>query len=90
MNESNNIAVAVFKFPYDKQHLTTFSTGDQPDDVYNVSTGIAEIITPADKQSSSTSRDDASYDLQGRRIGTSKDNLKSGIYIHKGKKVIVR
>ena len=56
----------------------------------NVSTGIAEIITPADKQSSSTSRDDAYYDLQGRRIGTSKDNLKRGIYIHKGKKVIVR
>lgn len=90
VNESNNIAVVVFKFPYDKQHLTTFSTGDQPDDVYNVSTGIAEIITPADKQSSSTSRDDAYYDLQGRRIGTSKDNLKRGIYIHKGKKVIVR
>ena len=39
VNESNNIAVAVFKFPYDKQHLTTYSTGDQPDDVYNVSTG---------------------------------------------------
>ena len=34
--------------------------------------------------------DEAYYDLQGNKMTTSKENLKPGIYIHKGKKIIVR
>ena len=34
--------------------------------------------------------DEAYYDLQGNKVSTSKENLKPGLYIHKGKKFIVR
>ena len=61
----------------------------------------AEVNSPDDLNTSTrptaskvcqvkTAVDEAYYDLQGNKVSTSKENLKPGLYIHKGKKFIVR
>ena len=64
-----------------------FSAGEvnSPDDLNNLNqTNRIEGLT------GKTAVDEAYYDLQGNKVSTSKENLKPGLYIHKGKKFIVR
>ena len=58
---------------------------NSPDDLNNLNqTNRIEGL------SGKTAVDEAYYDLQGNKVSTSKENLKPGLYIHKGKKFIVR
>ncbi len=51
-----------------------------------MTTGIS-ITEQAEKQAKN---DPYFYDLSGRQVGTQSGNLKSGIYVHGGKKVIIK
>lgn len=55
-------------------------------DFNQLATGIAEVQSTKNK----VQGDDAVYDLQGRRVGTSLDAVGRGIYIFRGKKILVK
>ncbi|MDO4994118.1 MAG: family 43 glycosylhydrolase [Bacteroidales bacterium] len=55
-------------------------------DFNQLATGIAEVQSTKNK----VQGDDVVYDLQGRRVGTSLDAVGQGIYIYRGKKVLVK
>ena len=58
---------------------------NSPDDLNNLNqTNRIEGLT------GKTVVDEAYYDLQGNKVSISKESLKPGLYIHKGKKIIVR
>ena len=58
---------------------------NSPDDLNNLNqTNRIEGLT------GKTVVDEAYYDLQGNKVTISKESLKPGLYIHKGKKIIVR
>ena len=55
-------------------------------DFNQLATGIAEVQSTKNK----VQGDDAVYDLQGRRVGTSLAAVGRGIYIFRGKKILVK
>lgn len=54
--------------------------------VFGEATGINEITTPEQSQTDPRLLDDNYYDLTGRKV----ENPQRGIYIHRGKKVIIQ
>ena len=55
-------------------------------DFNQVATGIETI----NNEQLTMKNDDVVYDLQGRRVGTSLEGVRHGIYIYRGKKVLVK
>ena len=73
------------KIPLGAIRFFSASEVNSPDDLNNLNqTNRIEGL------SGKTAVDEAYYDLQGNKVSTSKENLKPGLYIHKGKKFIVR
>ena len=69
------------------EEIKFINNPDQPDDLGDGkgnTNGIEHVNTDV------KANDGYYYDLQGNRYGTTTDGLRRGVYIHNGKKVIVK
>ena len=73
------------KIPLGAVRFFSASEVSSPDDLNNLNQANA-----IDRVKGRTEAEGAYYDLQGNKVATTKENLKPGLYIHNGKKIIVR
>ena len=85
INHDNNKFTIELNIPLEE--IKFINNPDQPDDLGDGkgnTNGIEHVNTDV------KANDGYYYDLQGNRYGTTTDGLRRGVYIHNGKKVIVK
>ena len=82
VNHNNNKLTIELNIPTGA--IRYINNADQPDNLDVIPTGIEAVNAGFEVQ------DTYYYDLQGRRCGTTAKGLKRGVYIHKGKKVVIK
>ena len=82
MKENEIIAAGYVYLPYELgagQAYIPFEVNDNP---FGIATGINEV--------NGKGTTDKAYDLQGRRVSVTKGQVKKGLYIVNGKKIVVK
>ena len=82
LKENEIIAAGYVYLPYELgagQAYIPFEVNDNP---FGIATGINEV--------NGKGTTDKAYDLQGRRVSVTKDQVKKGLYIVNGKKIVVK
>ena len=82
VNHNNNKLTIELNIPTGA--IRYINNADQPDNLDVIPTGVEAVNAGFGVQ------DTYYYDLQGRRCGTTAKGLKRGVYIHNGKKVVIK
>ena len=82
VNHNNNKLTIELNIPTGA--IRYINNADQPDNLDVIPTGVEAVNTGFEVQ------DTYYYDLQGRCCGTTAKGLKRGVYIHNGKKVVIK